>query len=355
MNMQRNSPTLTERQEVAKNKACISAESESQQRAGSLRQYLATTTSNGDSLQLSQDGTFPSELEIAEAVKTILKGVGENPNREGLLNTPVRFMRAMQFFTQGYSMDLETVAQDAVFDVDYSDLILVKDIEVSSLCEHHLLPFTGKAHIGYISKGRVLGISKLSRIVQIYARRLQVQERLTQEIAQAVEHVVKPEGVCVVIICSHMFEHHIGFQVLFLSNAVLDAVFRKNKQNDDDTAENISDDEHRTSLIGLLDFRPRIDVGTGRDVRIRGYFRALYISEGRNGNFQFAREKLRVAVDDFFHLLDNPGLICHVTTTALPSYAADITMLDLVATSDAEICSPCLPNMGSRALNDKWD
>ncbi|CAG8085742.1 unnamed protein product [Penicillium salamii] len=145
-----------------------------------------------------------NEARIATAVHTILDCLGEDPNRDGLLKTPNRFAKAMLFFTQGYHLNLVDVINEAVFEVDHNELVLVKGIEVSSLCEHHLVPFVGKIHIGYIPRGRVIGLSKLARIAEIYARRLQVQERLTQQVAQAIDEVLKPEGVAVVAEFTHM-------------------------------------------------------------------------------------------------------------------------------------------------------
>ncbi|KAL3433674.1 GTP cyclohydrolase 1 [Aspergillus tetrazonus] len=132
----------------------------------------------------------------------MLQCLGEDPDREGLQNTPERFASAMLFLTKGYSENLTDVINGAIF-TESSQLVLAKDIELSSLCEHHLLPFQGKIHIGYIPNGRVLGLSKLARIAEVYARRLQVQERLTQEIAHAIQDSLNPRGVGVIIQASH--------------------------------------------------------------------------------------------------------------------------------------------------------
>lgn len=141
---------------------------------------------------------------MACLVKGILRAVGENPERDGLAKTPFRVDQALKWLTKGYSEKLEDVVNDALFDSDNSDIVLVKDIDIFSMCEHHMLPFYGRAHIAYIPDGKVIGISKLPRIAEIYARRLQIQEQLTVQIAQAVEQVIKPKGVAVVIECAHM-------------------------------------------------------------------------------------------------------------------------------------------------------
>lgn len=139
-----------------------------------------------------------------DAVRRQLTLLGETPDREGLLKTPERVARSMAFLTQGYRQDARTVIGDAVFAAEHSNMILVRDIELYSMCEHHMLPFFGKAHIAYIPDGRIVGLSKLARVVDIFARRLQVQERLTVEIAQALTDVLKPRGVGVVIEAAHL-------------------------------------------------------------------------------------------------------------------------------------------------------
>lgn len=138
------------------------------------------------------------------AVREILEGVGEDPEREGLLKTPKRVAEAYQFLTQGYNQSLEALVNGAIFDEGHNEMVLVRDIDFFSLCEHHMLPFMGKAHVAYIPNQKVVGLSKLARIVEMYARRLQVQERLTRQIAEAVQTVLEPQGVAVVMEGTHM-------------------------------------------------------------------------------------------------------------------------------------------------------
>lgn len=148
------------------------------------------------------------DQEITESMKNnfheIIKGVGEDPSREGVLKTPERAAKAMQFLTQGYSMDAEEILKQAVFEESYDEMVVVKDIELYSLCEHHMLPFFGKAHIAYIPNGKIIGLSKLPRVVDVFARRLQVQERLTHDILECLNKTLQPQGVAVVIEAVHM-------------------------------------------------------------------------------------------------------------------------------------------------------
>lgn len=142
--------------------------------------------------------------DMSDAYRKIIQLTGEDTEREGLLKTPERAAKAMQFLTQGYHQDAGHILNSALFKEDYSEMVVVKDIEMYSLCEHHLLPFYGKAHIAYIPDGYVVGLSKIPRLVDVFARRLQVQERLTHEILHAIDETLKPLGVAVVIEASHM-------------------------------------------------------------------------------------------------------------------------------------------------------
>ena len=142
--------------------------------------------------------------ELAAHYKEILRLIGENPEREGLIDSPVRIAKAMQFFTHGYDLEPENIIKSAVFTEDYKQMVLVKDIEIYSLCEHHLVPIVGKAHVAYIPNGKIVGLSKIPRIVDAYARRLQVQERLTKQIKDCIQNTLNPLGVAVVIEAQHI-------------------------------------------------------------------------------------------------------------------------------------------------------
>jgi GTP cyclohydrolase I len=163
--------------------------------------------------EITNEEEFYKKVEYFNAKRTkqlsyhyqeILKLLGEDPEREGLLKTPLRVAKAMQFMTQGYSQNPEEILSSALFKEDYRQMVIVKDIEIYSLCEHHMLPFYGRAHVAYIPNGYVTGLSKIARVVETYARRLQVQERLTYEIKNCIQNTLHPLGVAVVIEAKHM-------------------------------------------------------------------------------------------------------------------------------------------------------
>ena len=145
-----------------------------------------------------------SSYTTAEMYREILSRLGEDPTREGLLNTPARVEKSMEFLTKGYDEDPNRILRDALFHVDYDEMVIVKDIEMFSLCEHHMLPFFGKVHVAYIPNGKVIGLSKIPRLVEVFARRLQVQERMTRQIADAIQEAIAPQGVGVVIEARHL-------------------------------------------------------------------------------------------------------------------------------------------------------
>ena len=149
---------------------------------------------------------------IASVYVDIISELGENPKRDGLLKTPERVAKSLQYLTHGYEIDPEEILKSALFEEEYSEMVIVKSIEVYSMCEHHMLPFFGKAHIAYIPDGRIVGLSKLPRVVDAFSRRLQVQERLTIEIRDCIQKTLQPKGVAVVIECSHMCMHMRGVQ-----------------------------------------------------------------------------------------------------------------------------------------------
>lgn len=160
----------------------------------------------------------------------ILEHLGEDPGRQGLVNTPLRAAKAMQFLTSGYHQDIEKILNNAVFDEDYDEMVIVKDIEFYSLCEHHILPFWGRCHVGYIPRRRIIGLSKIPRIVDMFSRRLQVQERLTREIAEALENTLEPQGVAVVMEGQHlcMMARGVEKQAPKMTTNVMRGIFREN-------------------------------------------------------------------------------------------------------------------------------
>ena len=148
--------------------------------------------------------TLPLTEELKENFTNVISLLGENTEREGLVKTPERAAKAMKFLTSGYSMNPKEILEGAMFKEDYNEMVIIKDIELYSLCEHHMLPFFGKAHIAYIPNGHIVGLSKIPRVVDVFARRLQVQERLTEQILDCINDTLKPQGVAVVIEASHM-------------------------------------------------------------------------------------------------------------------------------------------------------
>lgn len=142
--------------------------------------------------------------EIAEMQKKVIKLLGEDPDREGLINTPIRVAKSLQFLTQGYYQDPEKIIASATFKEKYQQMVIVKDIDIFSLCEHHMLPFYGKAHVAYIPNGKITGLSKIARVVEAYSRRLQLQERLTMQIRDCIQNTLNPVGVAVVIEAQHL-------------------------------------------------------------------------------------------------------------------------------------------------------
>lgn len=156
------------------------------------------------SYQKSEEYSPKVTENLKESFNVLLEEVGEDPAREGLVKTPERAAKAMQFLTQGYAQNAEQILRSAMFQEDYSEMVIVKDIELYSLCEHHMLPFFGKAHVAYIPDGHIVGLSKIPRVIDVFARRLQVQERLTHEILHCIQDTLKPLGVAIVIEARHM-------------------------------------------------------------------------------------------------------------------------------------------------------
>ena len=149
---------------------------------------------------------------LQDLYKSVIEQLGENPAREGLLKTPERVAKAMKFLTNGYDQDPDAIIESAIFHEEYSEMVLVKNIDIYSLCEHHMLPFFGKAHVAYIPNGKIVGLSKIPRVIDAYSRRLQVQERLTIEIRDCIQRTLEPKGVAVVIECCHMCMQMRGVQ-----------------------------------------------------------------------------------------------------------------------------------------------
>jgi GTP cyclohydrolase I len=155
-------------------------------------------------LTISANAPALSDATLEQIYAEVLTRIGEDPTRDGLIATPGRVAKSMEFLTRGYTQSVEEVLHDALFDVDYDEMVIVKDVEFYSMCEHHMLPFFGRAHIAYVPNKKVVGLSKIPRIVDVFARRLQVQERMTQQIAEAIENAIHPQGVGVVLEAQHL-------------------------------------------------------------------------------------------------------------------------------------------------------
>ncbi|RAZ46556.1 GTP cyclohydrolase I FolE [Campylobacter hyointestinalis] len=170
--------------------------------------------------------------EFEKCIRTMLEIIGENPDREGLLDTPKRVAKAYEFITSGYSLNPKDVLNDALFDSSNNEMVLIKDIEFYSLCEHHLLPIIGRAHVAYIPNGKVVGLSKIPRMVNIYARRLQIQEQMTEQIAIALQEVINPKGVGVVVEARHMCVEMRGVQKInsITTTSALRGIFIKSAE-----------------------------------------------------------------------------------------------------------------------------
>ena len=179
--------------------------------------------------------------QLASLIKQMLTGLGENPNRPGLVDTPKRAAKALQYLTKGYQDDLKSIINDAFFNSDMDEMVIVKDIELYSLCEHHLLPFIGKCHVAYIPNGKVLGLSKVARLVDYFARRLQIQENLTQQIAQTLLELLDAKGVGVIIEAQHlcMMMRGVEKQNSKMTTSMMLGLFRK-------------DDRTRSEFLSLL-------------------------------------------------------------------------------------------------------
>jgi len=176
-----------------------------------------------------------SGISTEDIYRELIGRFGEDPERDGLLRTPERVRKAMEFLTKGYKEDASEILRGAMFDVDYDEMVIVKDVEVFSLCEHHMLPFFGRVHVAYIPKGKVVGLSKIARLVDVYARRLQVQERLTRQIADAIQETIAPQGVGVVIEARHfcMMMRGVEKQHSSTVTSAMLGVFREHETRDE--------------------------------------------------------------------------------------------------------------------------
>ena len=193
--------------------------------------------------------------QMLELISRLLRELGEDPGREGLLDTPKRVEKSLRFLTSGYRADIDEVINQALFTVDYSEMVIVKDVDFYSLCEHHLLPFFGKCHIAYIPSNKVIGLSKIPRLVDVFARRLQVQERLTHQIAQVIEQKIAPLGVAVVMEGTHLCMSMRGVekQNSFAVTSAMLGAFRENARTRSEFLELI---KRRSTTPGSLDLAP---------------------------------------------------------------------------------------------------
>ena len=192
-------------------------------------------TAINDGIEIDAED-FEGSGNIADSIREVIAQLGEDPNREGLRRTPERFAKALRYLTSGYRQDPEKILNGAMFSVGYDEMVVVKDIEVYSLCEHHLLPFFGKCHVAYIPNKKVVGLSKIARLVNMYARRLQIQERLTSQIAQTIEDQLSPQGVGVIIEARHlcMVMRGVEKQNSTTTTSAMLGAFRDNKQTRDE-------------------------------------------------------------------------------------------------------------------------
>ena len=189
-----------------------------------------------EEILLHDDRSLAKQETIADLVRRVIKLVGEDPGREGLRKTPERFEKTFKFLTSGYHQNAESILNGATFSVCYDEMVVVKDIEFFSLCEHHLLPFFGKCHVAYLPNKRVIGLSKVARLVNMFARRLQIQERLTSQVAKAIEEKISPEGVGVIVEARHLCMQMRGVEKQHgqaVTSAMLGS-FRHNKQTRDE-------------------------------------------------------------------------------------------------------------------------
>ena len=204
---------ITETCRLADGVVCVCLQCEAQRTrllnrrtSASLKKRSRSPDEESAAVAAKKKPSMPEEVKLqkmTDACKTILECIGEDPSREGLVKTPERWAKALLFMTHGYGLTCHEVTGGAVFEENHDEMVVVKDIDIHSLCEHHMVPFSGRVHVGYIPNGKILGLSKMARIAEMYSRRLQVQERLTRQIADAIVEAVQPLGVAVVVECSH--------------------------------------------------------------------------------------------------------------------------------------------------------